>query len=62
MLFQPMLLLPQCRGLRGCTQLEELRLWFGFASKDGLYYDLDGLPDSVRTVSIRAPSARVKVR
>ena len=51
----------QCRGLHGCPQLEELSLWFGFASKDGVYYDLEGLPASVRTVSIRAPSARVKV-
>ena len=51
----------QCRSLQGCAQLEELSLWFGFASKDGVFYDLDGLPESVRTVSIRAPSARVKV-
>jgi len=56
------LLVLQCRSLQGCTELEDLSLLFGFASKDGVFYDLDGLPDSVRTVSIRAPSARVKVR
>ena len=52
----------QCRSLQGCGELQELSLLFGFASKDGVYYDLSGLPDSVHSVSIRAPSARVKVR